>query len=223
MDRRPSAAEQRIEIMRVLGMTVFGRALIAAVDVVAQRVALGLGSLATVTPTGSPDGSKFLRDDFSWQASGGGAHAASHAVGGSDPVSDVAYARGLRTTTGPTVLEMAGVADGQLLKRNGTTIVGASASGASFSSASIPFTDGDTVRRVAVVDATVIPSSKIIGMIRRPDMDDDKLDSGHLYVANVVFVSTAFFEIMVACCTRGFMDATESPPNETIEFLYQVA
>jgi len=27
----------------------------------------GLGSLATVTPTGSPDGTKFLRDDNSWQ------------------------------------------------------------------------------------------------------------------------------------------------------------
>ena len=28
---------------------------------------LGLGSLATITPTGTPDGSKFLRDDYSWQ------------------------------------------------------------------------------------------------------------------------------------------------------------
>ena len=26
-----------------------------------------LGSLATVTPTGTPDGTKFLRDDASWQ------------------------------------------------------------------------------------------------------------------------------------------------------------
>jgi hypothetical protein len=36
------------------------------------RTALGLGSLATVTPTGTPDGTKFLRDDNSWQAASGG-------------------------------------------------------------------------------------------------------------------------------------------------------
>jgi hypothetical protein len=36
------------------------------------RTALGLGTLATVTPTGTPDGTKFLRDDNSWQAASGG-------------------------------------------------------------------------------------------------------------------------------------------------------
>lgn len=36
------------------------------------RSNLGLGSLAVVTPSGTPDGTKFLRDDFSWQAAGGG-------------------------------------------------------------------------------------------------------------------------------------------------------
>lgn len=34
------------------------------------RTNLGLGSLATVTPAGTPDGTKFLRDDGSWQAAG---------------------------------------------------------------------------------------------------------------------------------------------------------
>lgn len=33
----------------------------------AFRAALGLGSLATLTPTGTPNGAKFLRDDASWQ------------------------------------------------------------------------------------------------------------------------------------------------------------
>ena len=41
------------------------------------RTNLGLGTLATVTPTGVPDGTKFLRDDNSWQtvSSGGGTDA----------------------------------------------------------------------------------------------------------------------------------------------------
>lgn len=33
---------------------------------------LGLGTFATVTPTGTPTGSKFLRDDNTWQVPGGG-------------------------------------------------------------------------------------------------------------------------------------------------------
>jgi plastocyanin len=32
------------------------------------RMNLGLGSLSTVSPTGTPNGTKYLRDDFSWQA-----------------------------------------------------------------------------------------------------------------------------------------------------------
>ncbi len=36
------------------------------------RTNLGLGSLSTVTPTGTPDGSKFLADDFVWRVPAGG-------------------------------------------------------------------------------------------------------------------------------------------------------
>jgi hypothetical protein len=39
------------------------------------RTNLGLGSFATVTPTGTPTGSKFLRDDNSWQSIPGGGDA----------------------------------------------------------------------------------------------------------------------------------------------------
>lgn len=57
------------------------------------------------------------------------AHASTHSVGGSDEVDDVLSARGLRTTTGPTVLEVGAVADGEYLKRVGATIVGALVAG----------------------------------------------------------------------------------------------
>ena len=55
-----------------LSTTTFGRGLLALADAAAARTALGLGSLATVTPTGTPDGTKFLRDDHTWAAAGGG-------------------------------------------------------------------------------------------------------------------------------------------------------
>lgn len=35
------------------------------------RSNLGLGSLSTVSPTGTPDGTKYLRDDFTWQVVAG--------------------------------------------------------------------------------------------------------------------------------------------------------
>jgi hypothetical protein len=55
--------------------TAAGRALIDDADNTAQRTTLGLGSFATVTPTGTPNGTKFLRDDNSWQSIPGGGDA----------------------------------------------------------------------------------------------------------------------------------------------------
>jgi hypothetical protein len=51
--------------------------------------------------------------------------AASGDLGGTFPSPTVTQARGLRETTGPTTLTMGAVADGQVLKRSGSTIVGA--------------------------------------------------------------------------------------------------
>lgn len=53
-------------------VTAAGKTLLTASDASEQRNDLGLGSMATVSPTGTPDGTKFLRDDYSWQSVAGG-------------------------------------------------------------------------------------------------------------------------------------------------------
>ena len=51
--------------------------------------------------------------------------AASGDLGGTYPSPTVTQARGLRETSGPTTLTLGAVSDGQMLKRSGSTIVGA--------------------------------------------------------------------------------------------------
>ena len=51
--------------------------------------------------------------------------AASGDLGGSYPSPTVTQARGLRETGGPTTLTLGAVADGQVLRRSGSTVVGA--------------------------------------------------------------------------------------------------
>ena len=51
--------------------------------------------------------------------------AASGDLGGSYPSPTVTQARGLRETSGPTTLTLGAVADGQVLQRSGSTVVGA--------------------------------------------------------------------------------------------------
>lgn len=53
-----------------LTTTAFGRSVLETADAAALRTVAALGTLATASPTGTPDGTKFLRDDLSWQATG---------------------------------------------------------------------------------------------------------------------------------------------------------
>jgi hypothetical protein len=87
---------------------------------------------------------------------------------------------------------------------------------------SIPFTDGDTMRRVTVTDAAIASSSKIIGTIRRPDTEDSA-DRGYIYSHSIIKVATGSFDLLISCLGWGFDDPTEIPPNETIKFYYMAA
>lgn len=114
------------------------------------------------------------------------------------------------------------IGDGsKFLKGDGTW--SAPTATAALSSTAIAFTDGDTIRRVTVTDASVAATDKILVAIRRPDIATDADDGGYLYVANVVLVAAGSFDVVVSCCTRGFTDATESPPSETIQLIWSRA
>lgn len=87
-------------------------------------------------------------------------------------------------------------------------------------STSVAFTDGDTIRRVTVTDASVGATDKILCSLRRPDTTDDSEDAGHLYFVNVVRVAAGSFDAVVVCCDRGMGDTTEQPPSETIQLVW---
>lgn len=88
--------------------------------------------------------------------------------------------------------------------------------------AAVAFTDGDTMRRVTVVDADVLAGSLIVGTIRRPDILDEN-DPGYVYLANVVKVADGSFDLLLVCTLWGSEDPEEIPPSETVSFIYQIA
>lgn len=88
--------------------------------------------------------------------------------------------------------------------------------------ANVAFTDGDTFRRVSIVDAGVGATSKIVGSIRRPDTADDSADRGYVYSWSVVEVYAGGFDIVVSALGWGFDDPVGIPPNETVIFYYVI-
>jgi len=87
---------------------------------------------------------------------------------------------------------------------------------------SIPFTDGDTMRRVTIPNPHVRTDSKIIGLVTRPNTVDDSEDAGYVYTYNVVSQASGSFDLSLVCLSWGVDDPTEIPPNETIQFNYFV-
>lgn len=91
-------------------------------DVMAIDAAAGTGSLRTIgtTATAACAGNDVRLSDS--RAPNG---SASGDLAGSYPNPTVTQARGLRETAGPTTLSIGSVADGEFLKRSGTTIISA--------------------------------------------------------------------------------------------------
>lgn len=88
--------------------------------------------------------------------------------------------------------------------------------------ASIPFLDGDTLRRTTISDGDVSASSVILGTVIRPSVEDVD-DPGYLYAWNIVKRTSGSFDVLIAVQDWGHGDPIGHPPNETITFAYQVA
>lgn len=90
------------------------------------------------------------------------------------------------------------------------------------SSATVAITDGDSARRVTITDAAVVPASKIILTVKRPDTTD-ATDPGIVYVPTVVRVGTGDFDVLLMALGLSGDDPTGIVPSETITLYYQVA
>lgn len=90
----------------------------------------------------------------------------------------------------------------------------------------VPFTDGDTVRRVSVSDAAITGAAyPLVFTPIRPSTADDNADAGHyVYVPTVVEIDNVAhsFDVLIQCLSWGD-DPAENPPNETITLRYLVA
>lgn len=90
-----------------------------------------------------------------------------------------------------------------------------------YTSTTIAFTDGDTLRRTTISDTRIKTTSNIICNVRRPDTTDDSADQGLLYTCNIVEIVAGAFDVLITCLDEGD-DTTASPPAETITIFYSI-
>lgn len=80
--------------------------------------------------------------------------------------------------------------------------------------ASVPFTDGDTWRRVTVSDAALSSTSKIVASITRANTADSA-DAGLTFVPTVVSRGSGTCDVTIACVGWGHDDPV-GLVNETV-------
>lgn len=87
-DQRVASVGYAMNAGEVSGTVSLANGGTGATTATAARTSLGLGTLAVVSPTGTPNGTKFLRDDNTWSVGPTGPTGATGATGPQGPVGD---------------------------------------------------------------------------------------------------------------------------------------
>lgn len=91
----------------------------------------------------------------------------------------------------------------------------------SLRTASLDFTDGDTLKRFTVTDGKVTAASVIHPSITRAAIADVD-DPGWSYTPNVVTVAAGSFDVLVSVLAGDAPAAAGEYPNETVTLTYSV-
>lgn len=90
----------------------------------------------------------------------------------------------------------------------------------SWATASLDFTNGDTLKRFTITDAAAGTTSHILAVIERPNTSADSADRGYIYHVNIVNRAAGSFDVLVNVLGWGFDDPDLNPPNETVTLVY---
>ena len=91
-----------------------------------------------------------------------------------------------------------------------------------YGSATVNFTNGDTVQRISIANAAVSAASDILCTVRRPNQLDESADRGYNYICNIVNVAAGTFDVRIICLDDSGFDPTPIAPNEILTLFYQV-